>query len=174
MVGVYSYTFHESYADGTATFSNDIAIITLSSSILPASNIAYAKLPTNNNDDFANKRCIITGWGRNSASNDLPNVLQQGEMEVLSLDRCRMEAWNGAGISAGHICLKSPQENIIACNGDSGGPANCPDDLGTGYVVVGIASFVTVNSITSECLPFYPTGYTRVSAYLDWITRNTQ
>jgi secreted trypsin-like serine protease len=171
MTGVYSYIFHEGYADGSATFGNDIAILTLSVSILPRDNIAYARLPANNNDDFAGKRCIITGWGRNSVSNVLPNVLQQGEMEILSLDRCRMEAWNGAGIWAGHICLKSPQENIIACNGDSGGPANCADALG--YVVVGIASFVTVNSITTECLPSYPTGYTRVSAYLDWIAKHT-
>ncbi|KAJ8918135.1 hypothetical protein NQ315_011592 [Exocentrus adspersus] len=49
-----------------------------------------------------------------------------------------------------------------ACTGDSGGP------LVIGKVQVGVMSFISSHG----CESGYPTGYSRVSYYRDWINRN--
>jgi len=163
-----SYKKHEQYS--SSSLANDIAILTYSPAIVPTDTIAYATLPLNNNDDFAGQTCVITGWGRDSGGNTLPNILQQGDMSVLTYAQCRQELQAYGNILSSHICIKHPRSTIVACNGDSGGPLNCQS--GPRYVVSGIASFV-IQSQSLQCLPSYPQGYTRVSSFLSWITTNT-
>jgi len=165
---VASYRMHESYNNGQASYSNDIAIFTFSTNIAPvAGRIAFATLPANNNNDFAGVVCVISGWGRTSSSNTLPNVLQKASTTVLSTAQCQQQG--GTGIWANHICVRSANQQAGACNGDSGGPCNCPS--GSATLVTGIASFVWASG--GNCLTTYPSAYTRVSSYLTWITNNT-
>jgi len=158
---------HESYNTAGATYSNDIAILTLSSAINQGGNIAYARLPANNNNNFAGTTCVITGWGRTSSAQTLPNVLQQANVGILTLAQCQSQA-SGATIWANHICIYDSANTRGACNGDSGGPVNCNSG---GYLVAGIASFVFQSN--GACLPSRPSVYTRTSTYLTWITNNT-
>jgi elastase-2 len=163
-----SYRMHEFYNNGDATYANDIAIMTFATNIAPvAGRIAYATLPANNLNNFAGSTCTITGWGRNSGTNNLPNILQKASITILNLAQCVQAA--GTGIWANHICISDPAGNAGACNGDSGGPSNCPS--GTNTVVTGIASFVF--ALGNQCLTGRPSVYTRTSAYLAWITTNT-
>jgi secreted trypsin-like serine protease len=159
---------HESYDDGSATFANDIAILTFASTISTGSNVALAGLPADNGNSFAGTTCVITGWGRTSSSQTLPNILQQASISILSTAQCQSQG-AGAQITANHICIKDSANTSGACNGDSGGPVNCPS--GGGYVVAGIASFVFQSS--GNCLPSSPSVYTRTSTYLTWIRNNT-
>jgi len=164
-----SYTMHASYNTGTPTYSNDIAILTFVAAInANGGTIRYAALPANNNGDFSGQTCVITGWGRTSSSNTLPNVLQQASVGILTQAQCVSQA-GGANIWAGHICIKDSQNTRGACNGDSGGPVNCPS--GNTYLVTGIASFVFQSG--GNCLPTSPSVYTRSGYYLGWITQNT-
>jgi secreted trypsin-like serine protease len=162
------YTMHNQYNTGAPTYSNDIATLRFSGAINPGNNIAYAVIPANNNNDYAGSTCVITGWGRTSSANTLPNILQQASVGILSQAQCVQQA-GGANIWANHICIKDSQNTRGACNGDSGGPINCPS--GSSYVVTGIASFVFQSG--GNCLPTSPSVYTRVSAYLAWINTNT-
>jgi secreted trypsin-like serine protease len=161
---------HESYNNNQATYANDIAILTLSTAINAGGNIAYASLPPNNNNAFAGASCVITGWGRTSSSNTLPNVLQQATVGILSTAQCQSQG-SGATIWANHICIYDSANTRGACNGDSGGPVNCPGTGTNGYQVAGIASFVFQSG--GACLPSRPSVYTRTSTYLSWITTNT-
>jgi secreted trypsin-like serine protease len=166
------YKMHESYNVGTPSYANDIAILSLTTSISAGGNIGYLTLPPDNSDQFTGDVCTITGWGRTSSSQALPNILQQVDLTVLSTAECdmRMEGVGGANVWDGHICVYDPAGNAGACNGDSGGPMNCP--YGGGYYVSGITSWV-VSSGTGACLPSYPSVYTRTSYYLDWIANNS-
>jgi len=160
-----SFKMHEQYNVASATYANDIAILTFSSNIAAnGGNIAYATLPASNANDFAGQTCIITGWGRTSSAQTLPNILQQAPVGILSTSACQSQA-TGATIWANHICIKDSANNAGACNGDSGGPVNC------GGIVAGVASFVFQSA--GACMPSRPSVYTRVSGYLSWIASNT-
>jgi len=159
---------HEQYNNNAASYANDIAILTFATNIAPvAGRIAYATLPGNNNNNFAGVNCVLSGWGRTSSANTLPNILQKATVTGLTTAQC--QAQGGNGIWANHFCVKDNNNQAGACNGDNGGPANCPNGAAT--QVAGIASFVWQSG--GNCLTNYPSAYTRVSAYLAWIATNT-
>jgi secreted trypsin-like serine protease len=163
-----SYKMHESYNNGAASYANDIAILNFATVInTVAGRIAYATIPANNNNNYAGSSCIISGWGRTSSANTLPDTLQKATITILTTQQCQQQG--GSGIWANHICTRDTNNQAGACNGDSGGPINCPS--GSSHVVTGIASFVWVSN--GNCLTTYPSAYTRVSAYLAWINTNT-
>jgi secreted trypsin-like serine protease len=169
---VEKYTIHEDYSTGLVTYSNDISIISLSSSISEsAGTIGYLTLPPDNTDQFTGDTCTITGWGRTSISNVLPNTLQQADIGVISTEDCNvaMVGVGGANVWDGQICLYDQAEQTGSCNGDSGGPCNCP--YSGGYYVVGVTSWGV--SSGGNCLQSYPSVYTRTSYYLDWIASNS-
>lgn len=68
------------------------------------------------------------------------------------------------GISVSQYCAYDPKKITDSCNGDSGGPLQVFLNNNS-YVphVVGIVSFGV------GCGSEYPTIYTRVASYLDWI-----
>jgi len=159
-----SYTMHENYNQGTPTFANDIAILNLATPITTASNIVFASLASGSTD-FAGATCVISGWGRTSASNTLPDTLQKASIGVLTTARCNAMI---AGIGTaweGHVCLYDEAEQIGSCNGDSGGPLNCQEGATT--VVAGVTSW-GISSL-GVCRQNYPSVYTRVSYYAAWI-----
>jgi secreted trypsin-like serine protease len=166
------YVMHERYNNAEATYSNDIAILHFVTSISAApNNVQFAVLPPNNNNNLGNVNCVISGWGRDSNANTLPDTLQKATIGVLTTADCRsrMSAVGGAIIWDSHICVFDPSGNIGSCNGDSGGPLNCP--LNGQTVVAGVTSF-GVSSIIGNCRQDFPSVYTRTSAYLNWINSN--
>jgi secreted trypsin-like serine protease len=166
------YVMHQRYQVDTASYSNDIAILHLSTAITTGGNVQLLTLPPNNNNNFAGTTCTITGWGRTSSSNTLPNILQQANIQVISTAQCtsQMTGVSGVQIWDNHICLRDAASNIGSCNGDSGGPLNCPNGSG-GYYVAGVTSW-GISNVLGNCLQTYPSVYTRTSAYLDWIASN--
>jgi secreted trypsin-like serine protease len=167
-----SYTMHERYQVDTATYSNDVSIINLVTPIVLGGNVALLTLPPDNSNSFAGRTCTVTGWGRTSASNVLPNILQQADITILTTAECasRMSSVSGTQIWDGHICIFDPAGVSGSCNGDSGGPLNCPNGSG-GYWVAGVTSWVVASAL-GNCLVSYPSVYTRTGYYLDWINSN--
>nr|BAL43187.1 fibrinolytic enzyme [Enchytraeus japonensis] len=161
---VAAYTMHESYNQGSATFANDVAILNLATAITTGGNIAFATLAQGSND-FAGTTCVISGWGRTSASNALPDTLQKASIPVISGTQCQSLVAGIGTIWDGHICLYDSAGNIGSCNGDSGGPLNCPS--GGSTVVAGVTSW-GISSL-GVCRQDYPSVYTRVSYYYTWI-----
>jgi secreted trypsin-like serine protease len=165
---VAAYKMHEQYNVGAPSYANDIAILTLAQNIGLGGNVAAAILPGDDND-FAGQNCVITGWGRTSADNNLPNILQKATIGILTTGQCQNQVAGIANIWDGHICIYDAETTRGACNGDSGGPINCFNGANT--LVTGVASFVIQSG--GSCLPTYPSTYTRVSYYRGWIQANT-
>jgi len=163
-----SYTMHSQYNQGSATFANDIAILNLATAISENNMVAFATLPADNGNDYAGTTCTISGWGRTGASNVLPNTLQKADIGVVTTAQCNTYLQGVGNAWDNHICLYDTANNIGSCNGDSGGPLNCPD--GGSTVVAGVTSW-GVSSI-GTCRQDYPSVYTRTSAYLQWIADN--
>jgi secreted trypsin-like serine protease len=171
-VNLSSYVKHERYQVDSASYSNDIAILHFASSITLGGNIQVLTLPPDNSNNFAGTTCTITGWGRTSSSNTLPNILQQANIQVITTAQCtaQMAGVSGVSIWDSHICLRDSSNQIGSCNGDSGGPLNCPTGSG-GYYVAGVTSW-GISNVLGNCLQTYPSVYTRTSAYLAWIASN--
>jgi len=168
-VNLASYTMHENYGAIGATYSNDIAILNFASVITEGANIQFALLPATNGNDYAGLTCEISGWGRTGSSNALPDTLQKASIDVISTATCQSLIGSIGNIWDNHICLYDTRNNVGSCNGDSGGPLNCPDG---GTRVAGVTSW-GVSSGTGNCLQTYPSVYTRTSAYLAWIANNS-
>jgi len=163
-----SYRMHEQYNQPGVTFSNDIAIITFAGGIgANGGSIQYAKLPDNNDNQYAGAICTISGWGRTDTSNLLPNVLQKADIQVIDQARCNqlLSPVSGASTGPGQICLYDEANRVGSCNGDSGGPLNC------GGAVAGVTSWGM--SSNGACLQNYPSVYSRTSFYREWIRANT-
>ena len=80
-------------------------------------------------------------------------------MDVYTNSYCRRK--HGSVIKDFHICV-GKEGKSGACQGDSGGPLVCK--VGDVYKLAGATSFGR-----SNCSVRYPTVYTRVSYYRDWI-----
>lgn len=162
---------HAGYNNGQQTFANDIAILNLETPIFAnGDSIGYATLPDDTNDNqYTGETCVMSGWGRTSSSNALPNNLMKASIGVISMDECntRMAPVSGANVGPGQICLFSSTQNIGSCNGDSGGPLNCDDQS----IVAGVTSWGISGG--GACLQTYPSVYTRTSYFRQWIRDNS-
>jgi len=169
-VNLSGYTMHADFGTGVPSFNNDIAILIFASPITIGGNIQVATLPVDNSNDYAGLTCVLSGWGRTSSSNILPDTLQKVSIPIITSDECDANMAGCIGCRAGpnHICAFDPVAGTGSCNGDSGGPMNCPDGVTR---VAGITSWGV--SSGGDCLQTYPSVYTRTSAYLDWIVANT-
>jgi secreted trypsin-like serine protease len=170
-VNVARYVMHGEYNSPDASFANDIALIYFTDPIAAnGGTIQYARLPSNDLQNFAGDGCIISGWGRDSNANILPDTLQFAAIPVLTVPACRVQfAAVAASVWDKQICVFDDANNVGSCNGDSGGPLNC-DAVG-GTVVAGITSWVMSGPL-GNCLQTFPSVYTRTSSYLAWIADN--
>ncbi|CAH2099059.1 unnamed protein product [Euphydryas editha] len=156
---------HDSY--NTPIRSNDVAVMTLSTSVRLSASVALAVLPVQGAVVPDNVPVVIIGWGRTNAS------LAQGseelnEVQVYSvpLNTCReryqfLESYTDQSFPVTDNMICAGLLNIggkDACQGDSGGPA-----LYRG-VVVGITSW---GWGCAQAL--FPGVNTRVSSYTSWI-----
>jgi elastase-2 len=167
-----AYKMHEQYNTGAFTFNNDIAILTHVTTINAGGNVGFAQLPPDNFRDFAGETVVLSGWGRTSASNVLPNVLQKVSIEVLTQTECnqRMQPVSGAVTGPPQICVFDRATTAGSCNGDSGGPMNAAGAAGS-TIVAGVTSWGIQGG--GACLPTYPSVYTRTGFFLAWIATNT-
>lgn len=67
------------------------------------------------------------------------------------------------GISESQYCAHDPNGND-SCDGDSGGPLQTISDDSIAATIIGIVSYGLVCGS-----PVYPSVYTRVAFYIDWI-----
>ena len=150
-----SFVLHPNYVeDGNYGYPNDVSVLTFGS-IPFNSNVQTIPMATPSDGSYAGVNCVISGWGKTSASSGLPLILQEGAMTVMTNAACEQE-WSAQQINDGHICLTAP--TVSACNGDSGGPLVCGGKL-AGATSWGISS----------CSPLYPSIYTRISYFYSWI-----
>lgn len=108
---------------------------------------------------------ILYGWGLDR-SNNLPDALQRLKTRIIGYAECKQELPEAAPIDPVNICTHYKGTNKGACNGDSGGPL--VKRTANGVVLVGIVSWGYTPCTSSK----YPSVYTSVASYSDWIKNN--
>lgn len=162
---------HERYREGN--IYNDIALVKTATKASYGSLIVPVCLPQR---DFwlDGQRVVVLGWGLTSFGGRHPSRLQNRGALVISNDECndimsqssRFVARSPDGITENIVCAIN-RTGVDACQGDGGGPM-LARGLDSRWNVVGVVSFGI------GCGGRYPGGYTRVSAFLDWIARNRE
>jgi secreted trypsin-like serine protease len=143
---------------GGVTFLNDIAVITLGDPLIFGEGVQPLALSPAGKEPYASKPLVATGWGATGTGGFAIDALMQVRVPLVPPEACRGMFTNFAACCM--LCAGggSPSEGI--CKGDSGGP------LVQDGVLFGITSFGPLY----ECgNPGYADGYTKVSAYRDWI-----
>ncbi|KAK0181219.1 hypothetical protein PV327_003521 [Microctonus hyperodae] len=149
---------HEKY-DSYDSWRNDIALIKVKTEFVANSVLSFVPLPTPSQEIPAESVAVVSGWGRLWQGGSSPKVLQKTEIFIASQNYCEKK-YNEQGydIHSTHICAHDPVEETGSCHGDSGGPLTVEGKL------VGLVSWAMGCAMTD-----YPTVYTRVPEYLDWI-----
>ncbi|GBP15039.1 Trypsin-1 [Eumeta japonica] len=144
------------------SYNNDIALLKLRKPVTFSNIIKPVCLPPSGVDP-AGKEGVVVGWGRTSEGGQLPAVVQEVRVPILSLAQCRGMKYRASRITNNMLCAGRALTD--SCQGDSGGPLLLQD--GDRYQIVGIVSWGV------GCgRPGYPGVYTRVTRYLPWLRAN--
>ncbi|XP_073469806.1 chymotrypsin-like elastase family member 1 [Aquarana catesbeiana] len=166
IIAVSSITKHARWNPNNVAAGYDIAILHLAASATLNNYVKLASLPADGSILANNYSCTITGWGRTTTGGSLPSILQQAPLPVVAHATCSTSSYWGSTVKTTMVCAGGNGVQA-GCNGDSGGPLNCP--VSGVFEVHGIASFVS----SLGCNAYLkPTVFTRVSAYISWINSN--
>ncbi|EDW75495.1 uncharacterized protein Dwil_GK23887 [Drosophila willistoni] len=154
---------HEQYTGGVGPY--DIALLHVSEPFIFNEWVSPATLPTR--EEKHNGETHLYGWGQpKSYVLTAAKTLQTVTTEIVNFSECKEALPDTAPLVESNICSASLEQSISACNGDSGGPLvveqeNAASELigvvSWGYIPCGLANL--------------PSVYTRVSAYVDWISK---
>ncbi|KAE8741285.1 hypothetical protein FOCC_FOCC013207 [Frankliniella occidentalis] len=146
------------------SYNHDIALLKLRKPVQFTKRIRPVCLPQAGLDPAGHMGTVV-GWGRTEEGGQLPAVIQEVQVPILTLAECRASKYRASRITQNMMCAGRGTQD--SCQGDSGGPLI----VGTGEdgrnQVVGIVSWGV------GCgRPGYPGVYTRVTRYLDWVKTN--
>ncbi|ELU16689.1 hypothetical protein CAPTEDRAFT_155647 [Capitella teleta] len=153
---------HPDYVVGGG-YPNDVCVLRFTTPVTYNEKVQPGLLPEEG-EEFAGDECYITGWGRTDTSQDIPNDLREGLIDVLTNQVCSSAVSN---IGPYHICIRDPNSVYGACNGDSGGPIHCRASSSDPWKQVGVASWVMASG--GNCMVAFPSVYGRVSYHKQWI-----
>ena len=161
-----AYQFvHEKYSGGVGP--NDIGLIYIAEPFNlnalardGSAPVAKINLPSGKYEQTGKGK--LYGWGRDN-SGALPNALQVLDADIIDYSACKAALPSNSPLDTVNICSYTANTADGACNGDSGGPLI--RRTGGGAEVVGIVSWGYTPCATTK----YPSVYTKVSAFGDWI-----
>nr|XP_002708341.1 putative serine protease 47 [Oryctolagus cuniculus] len=151
------------------SFGSDIAMLQLHLPVNFTSSIVPVCLPAPDVQLSSLTSCWITGWGMLTEEKRLspPFNLQESEVGLLENRLCNLLYGQRTDsdkyyIHEEMVCVGNSSTAKSICRGDSGGPLVC--HLPNTWVLVGLASWGL------DCRhPVYPSVFTRVSYFVDWI-----
>nr|AYV99612.1 venom polypeptide [Dolopus genitalis] len=162
-IGKDELIIHENY--DAPNFINDIALIRLPKKIQFSENIQPIRLARRSQTDLIEQLAILSGWGKTGNAADRSNVLRYARKAIVKDEQCMTIYRNLYHPS--NICIDGREQSI--CSGDSGGAAVIIDREDKGFTQIGVASYVH----SSGCELGLPVSYTRITSYLDWISKHT-
>jgi len=150
---------------GLRGFPNDVSVIHWVNPVSQvAGRIQYATMATTT--DQVGQLSYISGWGRMVDGGPLPENLQEARIDLLTTAECAA-MWSPTPVTDFQVCIFDRATQARgACNGDSGGPL--VSQRGSNWELVGLTSWGRTG-----CSTAFPSVYTRVSAYRDWIRQQT-
>ncbi|XP_052051206.1 tryptase-like isoform X3 [Apodemus sylvaticus] len=149
----------------------DIALLKLTNPVNISNNVRPVSLPPTSMTFSSGTLCWVTGWGRIGKKVKLPPPFPLMEVEVPIVENRLCDRMYHKGLSTGdHVrivrddMLCAGKEGRGSCKGDSGGPLVCKGK--NTWLQAGVVSWA------KGCARrYWPTVYTRVTYYLDWIRR---
>ncbi|XP_048453889.1 atrial natriuretic peptide-converting enzyme isoform X1 [Rhincodon typus] len=141
----------------------DISVVELREEIIETSYVRPVCLPRRNQVAEPDTYCFITGWGH--TGNRVPFKLQEGEVRILSLDRCQ-SYFDTKTITSRMLCAGNEPGSVDSCMGDSGGPLVC-EQPGKKWTLFGLTSWGSV--CFTKLLG--PGVYSNVTHFVEWIER---
>ncbi|XP_014223683.1 serine protease 33-like [Trichogramma pretiosum] len=168
--GVDRLIVHEDFECGK--WSNDIALLELSSRILWSDSVKPACLPASDAPrSFEGEPAVAAGWGwlgEDMATAGKASILQKVDVNVIE-DRMCSQWYASQGksfrVKYGQMCAGHEFGGRDACGADSGGPLMYSSD--NKIIVIGI-----VSSGIGCARKRLPGIYTRVSEFVPWIVKN--
>lgn len=143
------------------SYDNDIALIQTAEKVW-ADYTTGTFLPRADNRPNDMDSITVLGWGKTNDDNEFSEVLQMVQMPYRTIDHCR-NCYSEMSITENMFCAGwTETSNTTSCEGDYGGPG-----MGVG-VIYGIQSWGKSCGVGK-----YPTVFTTVVDYLDWIEDNT-
>ncbi|XP_063821183.1 transmembrane protease serine 9-like [Ostrinia nubilalis] len=148
------------------TLYNDIAILTLDQPVKFTKAVRPVCLPSGGRA-YAGLMATVIGWGSLRESGPQPATLQEVTIPIWSNAECRLKY--GAAAPGGIVehMLCAGKANMDSCSGDSGGPLMVNE--GGRWTQVGVVSW-GIGCGKGQ----YPGVYTRVTAFLPWIQKNSK
>lgn len=163
---------HENYSQSPVI--NDIALIKLqhAAKISPfVRPICLPLQPEFRKISFDNQNAIVAGWGRTSLHGPFSSNLKDLDVPILNIDVCKRaySQKQGSHIDSRNLCAGYLNGEKDSCQGDSGGPLMWLNRKDFKYYVIGIVSY------GFRCAERgYPGVYTKISEYINWISRKVQ
>ncbi|XP_065360329.1 serine protease 1-like [Calliphora vicina] len=140
------------------TFANDLSLIripevTYTNEIQPISLPAISNAYPTYVDEYA----TASGWGNYYDNSGIVSTLKYAYLLVIANDVCA-QTYGNQVITDNTLCVATT-DGTSTCQGDSGGPLALDSKL------IGVTSFVSL----AGCQSGLPSGFVRVTSYLDWI-----
>ncbi|XP_071178268.1 venom peptide isomerase heavy chain-like [Mytilus edulis] len=145
---------------------NDIMLIELKKPLIFGSTINKISLDGDISKNRTGELCKVSGWGNTNGTKDELNKLdrlQEASVQIINPDSCIKVYQHVYSVLANtKVCVQGEEKS--SCGGDSGGGLVCRDVDGSTEKLVGLVS------TGFGCDAKVPSIYSKVSAYLDWIT----
>ncbi|XP_069992938.1 trypsin alpha-3-like [Penaeus vannamei] len=149
---------------GSSTYA-DIALVELPQPLNYATDAKIQPICLGLEEDIPfGGKAVASGWGTLSFGGSTPDVLQEVELDIITMDECQQKASLPPDTNS-VVCTLTLYKDT--CQGDSGGPLVVKLCDGT-WAQIGIVSH------GFQCaVPDNPGVNTRVSAFASWISDNT-
>jgi len=158
-----NHIYVHSHFDQHGQNNDDIALMQLEKPVdITSTEVRSACLP-DQNEDFENQVCTVTGWGSLREDGNSPRYLHKVDIPVISNSMCNYYLGRNM-VTSTNLCAGYRQGGKDACQGDSGGPLVCKVD--GHWKLAGIVSWGFGCGQRNA-----PGVYTRVSSYLNWISQ---
>ncbi|KAK3509244.1 hypothetical protein QTP70_025597, partial [Hemibagrus guttatus] len=158
-VSVESILLNKAY--NSVSHDYDIAMVRLSSDVLPGASIHPVCLPPYQLSIMEGDDLVVTGWGVLQENGKLPDVLQKATIPLIDRSVCSNASIYGSAITPRMLCAGFLKGGVDSCQGDSGGPLVF---LSSRWHLVGVVSWG--QGCARKGLPGV---YTDVRQLLNWI-----